>query len=398
MSEKEGAPTNSENEMKGSTPGVAISLTAPAKTALKLPPLQQTPGKGAKAGAKELQAKDSPAAKVAEPNFSLAESKMPLPDLAAGDKAQVKSSSPTPNRSPRPSPAVQASVEQAPPVVQAPIVQTPVVQAPVVQTPMVSSAPAEDSATKSPTEQPVSAEPKKHAHATNPATPKTPAPVATGSPAVSSIKKIAPKTPTSHGAGQSVPFSNPQSPAVPSSSKKEALSASAKETGSSKKHKEGTPNKDAERSKEFLRFKASVEYFAEHPVFTGLMAVLTIWALYNSDIQFAATDKEADTAFEVIISIAFFLFIMEIGMSCLYKPDYWCEPKWEAEELEEPYETWYRRLTGWGSFYFWLDWIATLSLIFEVLNSLQLQHTYLAIRFLLHFIIFSYLILQFFSL
>ena len=122
---------------------------------------------------------------------------------------------------------------------------------------------------------------------------------------------------------------------------------------------------EEQRAKDWLRAKVAIENFAESPFFVSLMAVLTIWALYNSDIKFAATDKEADLAFEVIISIAFFLFVLEIGMSCVYKPDYWWLPDWKPLEDEEWYETWMRRCQV-GSFYFWLDWLATLSLILEV--------------------------------
>lgn len=120
------------------------------------------------------------------------------------------------------------------------------------------------------------------------------------------------------------------------------------------------------RAQQMLRAKATVEYFAESSFFTGLMSVLTIWALYNSDIKFAATEKDADTAFEVIITIAFFLFILEIFMQCFYKEGYFFVPQWRPLDDEEWYETWYRRIQI-GSFYFWLDWIATLSLVLEVL-------------------------------
>ena len=119
------------------------------------------------------------------------------------------------------------------------------------------------------------------------------------------------------------------------------------------------------QSQEMLRAKATVEYIAESSYVVALMSILTIWALYNSDIKFAATTKEADLAFEVIISIAFFLFILEIFASCFYKPDYLWFPDWKPLEDEEWYETWWRR-AQFGSFYFWLDWIATLSLILEV--------------------------------
>ena len=124
-------------------------------------------------------------------------------------------------------------------------------------------------------------------------------------------------------------------------------------------------NPKSVQAQRLLRAKATVESFAESTLFTILMSVLTIWALYNSDIKFAATAKEADQAFEIIITIAFFLFILEIVMQCFYKTDYLWFPEWKAQEDEEWYETWWRR-AQFGSFYFWLDWIATLSLILEV--------------------------------
>jgi hypothetical protein len=125
-------------------------------------------------------------------------------------------------------------------------------------------------------------------------------------------------------------------------------------------------NKKPVQSQQMLRAKATVERIAESTVVTALMSLLTIWALYNSDIKYAATEKEADTAFEVIISIAFFLFILEIFAQCFYKSGYWYVPKWEPLDDEEWYDTWIRRMQ-FGSFYFWLDWIATLTLILEVI-------------------------------
>lgn len=135
-------------------------------------------------------------------------------------------------------------------------------------------------------------------------------------------------------------------------------------------------NQQSVQAQRLLRAKATVESFAESTFFTILMSVLTIWALYNSDIKFAATAKEADQAFEIIITIAFFLFILEIAMQCFYKPDYLWFPEWKAEEDEEWYETWWRR-AQFGSFYFWLDWIATLSLVLEV----NLHHDIIASYF-----------------
>lgn len=129
--------------------------------------------------------------------------------------------------------------------------------------------------------------------------------------------------------------------------------------------KDATKDAKTLQEQRLLRAKAAVEMIGESYFFTILMSILTIWALYNSDIKFAATQKEADLAFEVIITIAFFLFILEIFMLSFYKPDYFYLPQWKALEDEEWHETWYRRLQ-FGSFYFWLDWIATLSLVLEV--------------------------------
>ncbi len=127
------------------------------------------------------------------------------------------------------------------------------------------------------------------------------------------------------------------------------------------------PLKNVTLSKEqrLLRAKATVEYFVESTFFTALMSVYTLWALYNEDIKLAGTTKEADLGFEVVISIGFFLFLFEIAAQCFYKPDYFQMPIWKRKEDETDVEMWWRRAQI-GSFYFWLDWIATLSLILEV--------------------------------
>ncbi len=114
-----------------------------------------------------------------------------------------------------------------------------------------------------------------------------------------------------------------------------------------------------------LRAKATVEYYAESPFFVGLMSAYTLWALYNDDIRLSSTGKEADDAFEIVISLGLFLFVLEICASCFYKPDYWTQPVWTRIGDETFYESVVRRMQI-GSFYFWLDIIATLSLVLEV--------------------------------
>lgn len=120
----------------------------------------------------------------------------------------------------------------------------------------------------------------------------------------------------------------------------------------------------AEASQNYLRAKATVEAIFESFLFVGLMALATIWALYNDDIRLSATGKDADPAFEIVISIVFFLFLLELLASSFYKEGYLNLPQWEALPNETTWQTWKRRAI-FGSFFFWLDIVATFSLILE---------------------------------
>lgn len=127
---------------------------------------------------------------------------------------------------------------------------------------------------------------------------------------------------------------------------------------------------EGENQKLYFRAKAAAESFGESYVVAAIMSLFTIWALYQDDIKNAATTKEADTAFEVIISILFFTFLFEIALQSFYKEDYCHVPIWEAVPGEDWKTTWYRRIQ-FGSFYFWLDFIATMSLLLDVSHTLM---------------------------
>ncbi|RYY84828.1 hypothetical protein EON63_08530 [archaeon] len=118
-------------------------------------------------------------------------------------------------------------------------------------------------------------------------------------------------------------------------------------------------------SLQWARFRVTCEKIGEHPAFSILMTILTFWALYQTDIRLAGTDQEADLGFEVVISIVFFVFLFEIGLQCIYNDEYLSLPEWTAQSDEFWYEIWPRRLK-FGSFYFWLDLVASVSLIFDV--------------------------------
>lgn len=98
---------------------------------------------------------------------------------------------------------------------------------------------------------------------------------------------------------------------------------------------------------------------------TITMSIFTIWALFDNDIRLAGTSKDADLGFEVLISLIFFAFFFEIFAQCFCKPDYLYIPDFRRLPREPFFDSLSRRCQI-GSFYFWLDLIATLSLILEV--------------------------------
>ena len=108
-----------------------------------------------------------------------------------------------------------------------------------------------------------------------------------------------------------------------------------------------------------------VRDFTESAGVTVVMSVATIWALFDDDIRLAATEEEADIPFEVIISICFFLFVLEVCAGCFYKEGYVKLPI--PEKFRDPsWSVRFFNLFHVGSFYFWLDLIATFSLVTEV--------------------------------
>jgi hypothetical protein len=72
------------------------------------------------------------------------------------------------------------------------------------------------------------------------------------------------------------------------------------------------------------------------------MAVITVYCLFGDDVRQIAFDGNADPVFYVLTIISFFMFTLEIVISCIVRDDYWL------------------------GFYFWLDIISTVSLIFDI--------------------------------
>jgi hypothetical protein len=70
--------------------------------------------------------------------------------------------------------------------------------------------------------------------------------------------------------------------------------------------------------------------------------MLTIFALFGSDVRVMSFGTEGDTGFDVITIICLIVFSFDIILNCLSRKDYF------------------------NSFFFWLDFISTISLILDI--------------------------------
>ena len=80
----------------------------------------------------------------------------------------------------------------------------------------------------------------------------------------------------------------------------------------------------------------------DHWSWTSWMAVLTIYALFGDDIRLLATSIDTDTVFYAISAICMGFFVTELVLASVAKPGYWL------------------------SFYFFLDFIACISMISDI--------------------------------
>jgi class 3 adenylate cyclase len=117
--------------------------------------------------------------------------------------------------------------------------------------------------------------------------------------------------------------------------------------------------------------------FVDSTPVTSFMAVVTVYALYSDDVRVLAFDKSGDNVFIAFSSIAFFLFLLEIAVQCWCRDDYLKIPGAQQRNgcsygstREERFKC-LKSFVCIGSFYFWLDLMATLSMVFEIpwLNS-----------------------------
>jgi len=85
-----------------------------------------------------------------------------------------------------------------------------------------------------------------------------------------------------------------------------------------------------------------MEKILNHWSVTIFMTIVTIYALFGDDVRALAFTKTADKVFYGLTITAMSLFLIEIIFASIAKEGYF------------------------NSFYFWLDLVATLSLIFDI--------------------------------
>ena len=90
------------------------------------------------------------------------------------------------------------------------------------------------------------------------------------------------------------------------------------------------------------KIKLKIRDFVEGKVVTIIMSLVTLFALVGDDIRLWATDKSADIVFNSGLLISFILFTTEIILNTVV-----------IDEFKY-------------SFFFWLDIIATLSVVIDI--------------------------------
>jgi hypothetical protein len=103
-----------------------------------------------------------------------------------------------------------------------------------------------------------------------------------------------------------------------------------------------SPLSETENLIETQTWKEKVVLLIDHNISTIVMTIITIYALFGDDIRMLAFEKKDDDVFYSLSVISLFAFLLELVLSSIAKPDYL------------------------NSFYFWLDLVATVSLVPDI--------------------------------
>lgn len=118
----------------------------------------------------------------------------------------------------------------------------------------------------------------------------------------------------------------------------------------------------------FFRGTKFATRVGESSSFISFMVILALFSIFSDDIRLSSFPKNADAGFEAATTAIFFVFLLEILMTCYYKEDYMTLPSMRKRSKEKGPSTWKSLIKRFklGSFYFWLDLIAAFSLVVEV--------------------------------
>ena len=109
------------------------------------------------------------------------------------------------------------------------------------------------------------------------------------------------------------------------------------------------------------QIKDKVRWFLEHArikiSYDDFMMIVTLFVLFGDDLRLLSFPPSADTAFAVLNNICFFLFIVELILNC-----------WTKSEFTRTKSIWRPKVKGYMfSFFFWLDLLAVVSMIPDIL-------------------------------
>jgi hypothetical protein len=94
--------------------------------------------------------------------------------------------------------------------------------------------------------------------------------------------------------------------------------------------------------KELPAWKIKTDKFINRWPVVSFMTLITVYALFADDVRLLATTKPYDEVFYSLTSISMICFLLELFLASLASPDYFL------------------------GFYFWLDLIATVSLLTDI--------------------------------
>ena len=141
-------------------------------------------------------------------------------------------------------------------------------------------------------------------------------------------------------------------------------------------------NTIAEQRKSELKIRCTS--ILDHLVTTVIMAIVVIYALYIDDVRILAVPKSGDIIVTIFSSLSFFLFFIEILLQSWCRDNYLQLPNkkkvskamHQAKNFDEE-KKWKKfrdviHSLKVGSFYFWLDLLATMSMIPEVCPKIKI--------------------------